>query len=152
MSEPDTTRPNDPRDHALRLLLEEKLGHGAPPDLSAQILARARDASGESGAVVGPAHRQTDEPEAPPQERELVGAGVGEPTFDARDTAHSIEDVTRRRTPQAGPRFGLAGGFCSFMAAHARWWLTPIWIAAALVGLGLIVGSTGAAPFIYTMF
>ena len=152
MSERDTTErgeptdPRDPRDHALALLLEERLGHG-PPDLSQSILARVHAAPRTANASAEPLH---DRAEAAMGERELVGAGVGEPTFEAREAAVSVGEAPT--TERFRRQFGLLGEVCSFMAAHSKWWLTPIWIVVAIVGLALIVGSTGAAPFIYTMF
>ncbi len=35
---------------------------------------------------------------------------------------------------------------------NKKWWLIPIILVLALFGLLLILGSTGAAPFIYTLF
>ena len=47
---------------------------------------------------------------------------------------------------------GLMSEFASFMKDNAKWWLLPFLIVFGILGLLLIVGSTGAAPFIYTMF
>tara|TARA_R110002096_G_scaffold44524_5_gene119742 strand:+ start:6477 stop:6686 length:210 start_codon:yes stop_codon:yes gene_type:complete len=39
------------------------------------------------------------------------------------------------------------------MLLHSKkWWLTPILIVLLLVGALVILGGTGAAPFIYTVF
>lgn len=39
------------------------------------------------------------------------------------------------------------------MLLHSKkWWLTPILIVLLLVGVLVILGGTGAAPFIYTVF
>lgn len=35
---------------------------------------------------------------------------------------------------------------------NKKWWLIPILVVLALFGLLLILGTTGAAPFIYTLF
>jgi hypothetical protein len=32
------------------------------------------------------------------------------------------------------------------------WWLTPILVVFGLLGILLVLGVTGAAPFIYTLF
>jgi hypothetical protein len=42
--------------------------------------------------------------------------------------------------------------FALFVMENKKWWLTPIFIVFALVGLLIALGSTGAAPFIYTLF
>lgn len=39
-----------------------------------------------------------------------------------------------------------------FMKENKRWWLLPILVLLAIFGLLLILGGTGAAPFIYTLF
>jgi hypothetical protein len=39
-----------------------------------------------------------------------------------------------------------------FLAHNKKWWITPIFIVLLLVGAFLILGSTAAAPFIYTLF
>lgn len=35
---------------------------------------------------------------------------------------------------------------------NKKWWLAPILIVLALIGVLLVLGATGAAPFIYTLF
>lgn len=47
---------------------------------------------------------------------------------------------------------GIVSEFFAFMRDNAKWWLLPFLIVFGLLGLALILGSTGAAPFIYTMF
>lgn len=47
---------------------------------------------------------------------------------------------------------GLMGEFFGFMKDNAKWWLLPFLIVFGLLGVALILGSSGAAPFIYTMF
>lgn len=46
---------------------------------------------------------------------------------------------------------GLMGEFISFMAENKMWWLTPILVVFGLLGVLLILGATGIAPFIYTL-
>jgi hypothetical protein len=50
------------------------------------------------------------------------------------------------------PRRGLLGEMFDFLRHNTRWWLTPIVILLLLVGALVILGSTAAAPFIYTFF
>lgn len=47
---------------------------------------------------------------------------------------------------------GLVGEFVGFMAENKVWWMTPILVVLGLVGLLLVLGATGIAPFIYTLF
>jgi hypothetical protein len=49
-------------------------------------------------------------------------------------------------------RPGLISEFASFLAHSKKWWLLPILIAILLVSLLVVLGGTGAAPFIYTLF
>jgi hypothetical protein len=54
---------------------------------------------------------------------------------------------------QAGERRG--GGpleFLTFLKENKKWWLIPVTLAVLLFGLLVLLGSTGAAPFIYTLF
>jgi hypothetical protein len=52
----------------------------------------------------------------------------------------------------AGPQTGLVGEFLYFLAHNKKWWLVPIILVLLLVGILVVLGGTGAAPFIYTLF
>jgi len=39
-----------------------------------------------------------------------------------------------------------------FVAENKKWWMIPILLVLALAGLLVMLGSTGVAPFIYTLF
>jgi hypothetical protein len=39
-----------------------------------------------------------------------------------------------------------------FLAQNKKWYLIPIAVVMLLLGLLIILGATGAAPFIYTLF
>ncbi|MCU0862736.1 MAG: DUF5989 family protein [Planctomycetes bacterium] len=45
---------------------------------------------------------------------------------------------------------GLIAEFVAFMAENKMWWLTPILIVFLLLGVLLILGATGVAPFLYS--
>jgi hypothetical protein len=47
---------------------------------------------------------------------------------------------------------GLIGELWAFMAHNKKWWLTPIILMLLILGGLILVGGTGAAPFIYTLF
>ena len=47
---------------------------------------------------------------------------------------------------------GIVGEFFGFMKENAKWWLLPFLIVFALLALIVILGATGAAPFLYTLF
>ena len=42
--------------------------------------------------------------------------------------------------------------FVLFVRQNKKWWLIPILMVFSVVGLLAVLGSTGAAPFIYTLF
>jgi hypothetical protein len=46
----------------------------------------------------------------------------------------------------------IVGEFILFMRENKAWWMTPILLSLSLLGLFALLGSTGAAPFIYTLF
>ena len=46
----------------------------------------------------------------------------------------------------------LVGEIFSLLRHNKKWWLLPILIVLLAFGVLLILGSTGAAPFIYTLF
>ena len=47
---------------------------------------------------------------------------------------------------------GIVGEFTDFLLHNKKWWLTPIILVLLLVGMLVLLGGTGAAPFIYTLF
>ena len=47
---------------------------------------------------------------------------------------------------------GVLGEFMALMKQNKKYWLIPIILALLLIGLLIILGSTSAAPFIYTLF
>ncbi len=55
---------------------------------------------------------------------------------------------------QAGDEqpMGLLAEFWLFIREEKKWWLTPIVLVLLLAGVAMFLGSTGAAPFIYTLF
>jgi Family of unknown function (DUF5989) len=46
----------------------------------------------------------------------------------------------------------LASEFWDFLAQNKKWWLAPIVIVMLLLGILMVLSSTAAAPFIYTLF
>jgi hypothetical protein len=39
-----------------------------------------------------------------------------------------------------------------FLAQNKKWYLIPVVVAMLLLGILIILGATGAAPFVYTLF
>jgi hypothetical protein len=42
--------------------------------------------------------------------------------------------------------------FRIFIVENKAWWMIPILLVLSFVGVLLVLASTGAAPFIYTLF
>jgi hypothetical protein len=51
-----------------------------------------------------------------------------------------------------GKQRGLLAELWDFVAHNKKWWLTPIVVVLLLVSLLVVLGGTGAAPFIYSLF
>lgn len=47
---------------------------------------------------------------------------------------------------------GFFKDLMSFLLENKKWWLIPIVVVLAFFGVLVVLGSTGAAPFIYTLF
>lgn len=46
----------------------------------------------------------------------------------------------------------VVGEFWAFLSHTKKWWLAPILVMLVLFGVLVALSSTGAAPFIYTLF
>ena len=46
----------------------------------------------------------------------------------------------------------LIGELFEFLKTNKKWWLAPILLVLLSVGVLLLLSSTAAAPFIYTLF
>lgn len=47
---------------------------------------------------------------------------------------------------------GLVAELVAFLRDNKKWWLLPILVVLFMVGVLVVLGGTGAAPFIYTLF
>ena len=70
-----------------------------------------------------------------------------------QETPTSNEPQQQSFADQAtGDQVGLVAEFVDFLKYNKEWWLTPIVLVLMGVGVLVLVGSTTAAPFIYTLF
>jgi len=69
-----------------------------------------------------------------------------EPKPDTSAPRTAFEEAGRGKPPS------LIEEFRDFIFENKKWWLIPIVLVLSLVGLLVVLGSTGAAPFIYTLF
>ncbi len=78
-------------------------------------------------------------------------AGTGDSTTpDAQTDAAAAASSFTAQAEEQEP--GLVREFVDFLRHNKKWWLTPIIAVMLLVGLLVLIGGTGAAPFIYTLF
>lgn len=56
--------------------------------------------------------------------------------------------VKQAEARQRGP----LAEFLSFLLHNKKWWLTPIILVLLAVGVLAVLGGSGVAPFIYTLF
>ena len=62
------------------------------------------------------------------------------------DEPNRLERLASRKQP------GIAAEFYEFLRDNKKWWLLPILVLIGAFGILVALASTGAAPFIYTMF
>ena len=67
-------------------------------------------------------------------------------TKDNAPESTEFEDVGREQAP------GLLTEIWTFIKEEKLWWMSPIIVALLLIGILVALTSTGAAPFIYTLF
>lgn len=51
-----------------------------------------------------------------------------------------------------GKQRGAVAEFLGFVLHNKKWWLTPIILVLIVVGFLAVLGGSGVAPFIYTLF
>ncbi|MEM7476534.1 MAG: DUF5989 family protein [Planctomycetota bacterium] len=49
-------------------------------------------------------------------------------------------------------QLGIVQEFLVFLRESKKWWMIPIFLVLGLVGILALLGTTGVAPFIYTLF
>jgi len=47
---------------------------------------------------------------------------------------------------------GVLSDLWAFLRVTKKWWLLPILVVMALLGLLLVLSTTGVGPFIYALF
>jgi hypothetical protein len=61
-----------------------------------------------------------------------------------------VSDFEKAAAEEAGS--GIVGEFWYFLKHNKKWWLLPIIAVLLAFGLLVLMSSTAAAPFIYTLF
>ena len=70
----------------------------------------------------------------------------------SNDASQSDEQPTEFEAAGEEKQLSLVGEFLLFLREEKKWWMTPIILVLLGVGLLVYLTSTGAAPFIYTLF
>ena len=63
-----------------------------------------------------------------------------------RKQAQQVDTLARTKEPT------MVSEFVYFLGTNKKWWLTPIIVILLLLGVLVLVGGSGAGPFIYTVF
>lgn len=64
----------------------------------------------------------------------------------------SPEDMNEFEKLGEEEQLSLVSEFVLFIKENKAWWMIPILLVLGLVGVLVVLSSTGAAPFIYTLF
>jgi hypothetical protein len=65
------------------------------------------------------------------------------------DSQQQVKDFEQQATSSTPSMFGE---MMAFLGQTKKWWLTPIVLLLLFLGLLLVLGASGVAPFIYTIF
>lgn len=76
------------------------------------------------------------------------------PEEQPREPANAESPTPRSQFEQLGdePELSLIGEFWVFIKENKAWWMIPILLVLGGLGILVVLSSTGAAPFIYTLF
>ena len=69
-----------------------------------------------------------------------------------KDRTNSSENSVEFEDLAKEKQLSLVQEFFVFIMENKKWWLVPILLVFSLVGVLVALASTGAAPFIYTLF
>lgn len=75
-----------------------------------------------------------------------------QPSESEASTNASVETKTEFEQLSGEQQMSLLAEFWLFIKEEKKWWLTPIILVLLGVGVLVALTSTGAAPFIYTLF
>lgn len=71
----------------------------------------------------------------------------------ANDTKGALEQSGQSRFERVGAKnASLVREILGFLGENKKWWLLPVMGMLLLLGLLVLLSTTAAAPFIYTLF
>jgi hypothetical protein len=65
------------------------------------------------------------------------------------NSAQPPDDIRKLAEKRSG---GIVREFWDFLVENRAWWLAPIVVVLLLISVLVILGASGAAPLIYTLF
>ena len=65
---------------------------------------------------------------------------------DRKERGDAFADLAEKR------RFGLVREYLGFARQTGKWWLLPVFAMLGFIGVLIVLGGTGAAPFLYALF
>ena len=71
---------------------------------------------------------------------------MNEPGTEQQKSEKSFEELSQEK------QLSLVAEFWLFIKENKIWWMLPIILVLGLVGVLAFLTTTGAAPFIYTLF
>lgn len=80
------------------------------------------------------------------------GALVEDVVNSERDSASVETDAGRIRRESETEEPSLLADFLDFLRTNKKWWLVPLLLSLAVIGLLAAVGGSPLGPFIYPMF
>ncbi len=67
-------------------------------------------------------------------------------------SADPQSDADRFAREAARPATSIGRELWDFLRTNRKWWLTPIVVVLAVVGMLSVLAASGLAPLIYTLF
>ena len=68
-----------------------------------------------------------------------------------RHTTNPLAGKSEFEELASGEELSLLGEFRLFIVENKAWWMVPIVLVFAALGLLIVLALTGAAPFLYTI-
>ena len=73
-------------------------------------------------------------------------------TDQPKETQRDSSDSAFAKAGAEHKEAGIMKEMLAFLGHNKKWWLLPIIVVTVLLGLLIMLGGTGLAPFIYTLF
>ena len=81
-----------------------------------------------------------------------ISTNTKSPTAQSRITVMASPELPSFETEATKPQPTALRTFASFLINNKKWWITPIVLMLLLLGALVLLGGSGVAPFIYSLF